>query len=327
MRKSLDSRKRERVGTLGVSIFVLAVLPSAALGGYWKIDGTPIVIARHESPAQYGHEYKIVSSGDDFVRMNYRDGLSGNRTDLLIKWSVPSIIVPGEVLPASAAYAVTGPKGGGFLIRFDLPGGNTDGGVDLLDITLSDKSPAQLQVSNTKIKAPDQRGDRALHIYAALTGGISFKVKIPYRWMEGTPPDGAASPGAPADIPAPRIRRLIYNGNADAVRNGGAPAVFRFDRAYVITLIQTYHWNDGRGTAAPGTIGLKDERGREYGPFPAAGSKGQGGVPNAYWKATLNLILEPGTYTVHDSDPATWSQNAGTKGRGIVLIEGYAVSK
>jgi hypothetical protein len=39
-------------------------------------------------------------------------------------------------------------------------------------------------------------------------------------------------------------------------------------------------------------------------------------VQNAYWTVYLNVTLPAGTYTVIDSDPATWSHNAESSNRG-----------
>ena len=80
---------------------------------------------------------------------------------------------------------------------------------------------------------------------------------------------------------------------------------------------------DGRGTARPGTIALRDASGRVYGPWQATGSPGQGGVANAMWTARPMATLPAGRYTVIDSDPSTWSQNSATHGAGITRVEGH----
>jgi hypothetical protein len=93
----------------------------------------------------------------------------------------------------------------------------------------------------------------------------------------------------------------------------------------MVTFIQTYHWNNARG-AQPGTIALRKDDGTVFGPWRTVGKPGQGGVPNAYWEVSPNITIPAGTYTIVDSDPATWSQNAQSGGRGFVVIKGYAVS-
>jgi hypothetical protein len=106
------------------------------------------------------------------------------------------------------------------------------------------------------------------------------------------------------------------------VFNGGAPAVMTLDKKARITELMTYHWNAAKGKA-PGTISLKDTNGKIYGPWQATSSPGSGGVLNAYWKITPNIDLPAGSYTVIDSDPATWSQNTETKGVGMMWVKGW----
>ena len=47
------------------------------------------------------------------------------------------------------------------------------------------------------------------------------------------------------------------------------PTVFTINQPRTITKIGTYHWNNGQGTQAPGTIGLQDQSGKIYGPWQA----------------------------------------------------------
>jgi hypothetical protein len=116
---------------------------------------------------------------------------------------------------------------------------------------------------------------------------------------------------------------LIFERNSIwAVENGPtSPTSFTIDREWTVTEIKTYHWNYGQGKA-PGMIGLQDGSGLVLGMWPASGLPGSGGVPDAYWTARPNLTLSPGEYTIIDSDPATWSQNAETAGEGIAWVYG-----
>jgi hypothetical protein len=149
----------------------------------------------------------------------------------------------------------------------------------------------------------------------------------------GLSPTGQSTAGAPGiqtpvHVADPADRGagsgvLFDNGNTGGVDNKpNTPTAFSLDRPRVITLIRNYHWNNGKGTPSPGTIGLKDDQGRVYGPWRASGSLGQGGVPNANWTATPNQQIPAGRYTVMDSDPATWSQNSGSGGAGMTRVEG-----
>jgi len=101
------------------------------------------------------------------------------------------------------------------------------------------------------------------------------------------------------------------------------PTIFTIDEPRTITKIGTYHWNQASGDN-PGTIGLSDENGKTYGPWQAKGEPGQGGVPNAYWIAYLSpeLELPAGTYTIMDSNPATWSYTSESDNAGIASVIG-----
>ncbi|MBK9153547.1 MAG: tetratricopeptide repeat protein [Chloracidobacterium sp.] len=121
-------------------------------------------------------------------------------------------------------------------------------------------------------------------------------------------------------------KEVLSVGNIDSVSNGPtAPTTFTVPGPYRVTFIQTYHWNNGRG-ARPGTIGLRSADGKVFGPWPVSTKLGQGGVPNAYWEVSPNIVIPAGTYTIVDSEPATWSQNARSGGRGMAVIKGIPVS-
>ncbi len=123
---------------------------------------------------------------------------------------------------------------------------------------------------------------------------------------------------------------LFNNGNISAVQNGGTPPSFSTNgSAYCLVSVSTYHWNNAKGTAAPGTISLGvvqglPAAGGTLGPWKATGAPGQGGVPNAVWTATLPAGATPvvlnGTYTCRDSNPATWAQNTGSGGHGFCTV-------
>ena len=73
---------------------------------------------------------------------------------------------------------------------------------------------------------------------------------------------------------------ILFQLASDASVNDGphSPTNFSLERECIITKIQTLHWNHGKGKI-PGTIGLKDYRGKTYGPWQASGMPGVGGVP------------------------------------------------
>ncbi len=113
---------------------------------------------------------------------------------------------------------------------------------------------------------------------------------------------------------------LFDNQNVLAVQNGGTSPTFEVPSATTITKIETYHWNDAGGNGSTGTISLRADDGKVHGPWETVGRPGQGGVPNAYWAALPNETLPAGSYTVVDSDPSTWSQNADSGGEGFTAV-------
>lgn len=116
---------------------------------------------------------------------------------------------------------------------------------------------------------------------------------------------------------------IFNNGNIGGVANGPTQATaFTINQAHFIATIENYHWNYGRGAGA-GTIALRHSNGKLYGPWPVTTSGGQGGAPNVGWSCSPNMVIPAGTYTVVDSDPATWSHNSESAARGFSKITGY----
>jgi|GEM_PF-5120893 len=149
--------------------------------------------------------------------------------------------------------------------------------------------------------------------------------------------DGAPDSTLTLDKPAGQIRletvlppvgadaepvRVFGNMNGDGVLNGPSkPAMFTVDRPTAVLSIQNYHWNNGRGSA-PGTIALRHADGTMYGPWPAKEIDGQGNARNVFWTCEPHVVIKPGTYTIVDSSPATWSHNGGSNGAGFSEIRG-----
>ncbi len=118
-------------------------------------------------------------------------------------------------------------------------------------------------------------------------------------------------------IPKAEPVQVSNTNNIAGVQNGPTvPTTFTINQPHLVTFIQDYHWNSAQG-AAPGTIALQDQNGVIYGPWPVTTRDGQGGVKNAYWEVWPDAVIPAGTYTIIDSDPATWSQNAESGGRGM----------
>jgi hypothetical protein len=114
--------------------------------------------------------------------------------------------------------------------------------------------------------------------------------------------------------------RLIFEiSNTGDVQNGPSDSsIFTLSQPSTISHIRTYHWNYGQG-AMPRKIELRDQSGRLFGPWTAYGESGMG-VTNAYWNAYPGVNLQPGTYTVEDSDRSTWSCNSNSRWRGFTWV-------
>ena len=146
-------------------------------------------------------------------------------------------------------------------------------------------------------------------------GGVGATSNVFLTLPSVTPP--VTQQGLPS-IPEP----VIYtNGNIAGVQNNPTKeTTFTIDAIHRATFVYTYHYfNSGK---LPGTIGLRHSDGTVYGPWQSEGALGQGGVLNAYWFVRPNVEIKPGSYTVIDSDKATWSQNSGSAGAGFVEIRG-----
>ncbi|MHC4983830.1 MAG: LamG-like jellyroll fold domain-containing protein, partial [Planctomycetota bacterium] len=172
-----------------------------------------------------------------------------------------------------------------------------------------------------------------------LSGELGLKVLPAAQPAKETPrhadegpaaPEDPAVPGWPAPAPADAAAQAgAATGGAEeefSTYNAGEvsnkpkrPATWVAKGPVLVTYISTYHWNNGRG-AAPGKISLRHADGTAYGPWPAAGEDGPGGLKNAIWAVRPEVVVKPGTYTVVDSDPATWGRNEASEQKGFIRI-------
>lgn len=159
-----------------------------------------------------------------------------------------------------------------------------------------------------------------LEVRLSLSGGNpeSFTYFVSGR-IDG--PSGTQSPsGSPSHTslapPTSGPPVVLYsNGNDMGVGNGGKTPLVEISAPVTLTEMTHYHWNDGQGAPA-GTIALRRDDGTVYGPWQANLING------VYWVVQGQFTLPPGRYSVLDSDPATWSQNSGSGGCGIVIWKG-----
>ncbi|HUL61930.1 MAG TPA: hypothetical protein VLT35_02605 [Methanocella sp.] len=116
-------------------------------------------------------------------------------------------------------------------------------------------------------------------------------------------------------------QKVWDNSNSDAITGTAQNrTVVTFATPVLVSYVDTDHWNGGRGVT-PGTIALAGEDGATYGPWPATGADGEGGIKNAYWAVFPNVTLKAGHYTVVDSDPSTWATNDAANDAGFATIK------
>src|SRR5436305_1686087 len=115
-----------------------------------------------------------------------------------------------------------------------------------------------------------------------------------------------AMPGRQAYLCAGSSFTLFDNTNSQDTQGGGAGPTFDTNgRTYCLNSSSTSHEN-----AAPGTIGLW----RSVGPWPATGD-------HETWTAQPpGPVLIKGKYSCVDSDPATWSQDTASNGKGFCVV-------
>jgi PKD repeat protein len=134
----------------------------------------------------------------------------------------------------------------------------------------------------------------------------------------------ASAPAAQRATPCPGTAVKVFdNTNGGGVTGGGKPPTFDTKgRSYCLTQVVTYHWNGGRGKT-PGSVGLTGAT--MAATATARGSAGQGGAPNVNWTGTFvdpKPVYIDGSYECTDSDPATWSRNPQSGGKGFCAVYG-----
>lgn len=121
---------------------------------------------------------------------------------------------------------------------------------------------------------------------------------------------------------------LFDNTNGYEVANGGTLPVFSTKgKAYCLNYIQTYHWNNGKGSY-PGHLSLIRVSGPPGLPerthyFAAKGSPGQNNVVNANAYADVPAApptIIDGVYKCNDTVRATWSANKASEGAGFCIV-------
>lgn len=111
-------------------------------------------------------------------------------------------------------------------------------------------------------------------------------------------------------------------------RNGATKeAKFTINQPYKITGIATVHWNEGKGTPEYGKISLRSSDGKVYGPWQTKAYPGKTTAEKVFWISEPNEVIKAGSYTIIDSDPATWSWSDESEGVGLAMVEGEKSSQ
>ena len=141
--------------------------------------------------------------------------------------------------------------------------------------------------------------------------------------LDFEPDQPAAAPPISAN---PTEKVLLSNENYDAVSNRPPKvSLFSVKSPKTISFIQVYHWNNGRGTVAPGQIQIRDWRtDKVIAACQARGAAGHLGVTNVFWRCeNIRIALPVGEYYIFDTDVSTQSYNAGTNNCPMVVVKGF----
>ena len=212
-------------------------------------------------------------------------GTAQNTVGVIVRGSTIELYINRNLVKTITDDSITGP-----------------GAVGVVAATPPDKDTASAAFTSFRVLTPEQA--------AAGWGDVSLANAAPTN-IPGTSKPAATVVSGPEE-------KFFEVWSKGAVATGGAtaPTTFRIDKPWLVQELVTYHWNNGSGMS-PGTIALKAADGTVYGPWNASGVAGNAGVANAAWSVKPNTVIPPGTYTVQDSDQASWSQNAETGGAGM----------
>lgn len=118
---------------------------------------------------------------------------------------------------------------------------------------------------------------------------------------------------------------IIDNWNKGGVSNWpNALTKFEITQSTNISYIDTYHWNNGKGSTG-NNFGayikiIEINSNKKYGPWQAQLRSGTNNAPNVHWIVNPNITLPSGIYIISDSDPATWSHNNASNHAGFSKV-------
>lgn len=122
---------------------------------------------------------------------------------------------------------------------------------------------------------------------------------------------------------APIEVALFDNWNGGSVESGPLDATtFTVNETRHITYLDTFHFFIGNEPR--GTIALRHSDDTLYGPWPVIGLDASGTI-NGRWACYPDVDIKPGTYTVVDSNPETWSMNSTSNFRGFARVHALPI--
>ncbi|GEM_PF-6833304 len=265
--------------------------------------GIALVLAQRPSGGLVAEPAAPVVSASATAALPSLNPASPSATSTQVRSLTP--LATGSASPASGATSATAGAG--------TPGAAT---TPTASASVTGTRPASATAGTPAPLAPG--GAPAA---TAPTGAVTRPAPTPIQAADATTACALAlvlpvvSPTTTVQRPAGEPAEVFNVGNDRAVFNGGTPPRVSITRETWATELLTYHWNSGQGQEA-GTVALLDAAGYPYGPWQTELLSG------VYWVTNPNLWLPAGEYTVCDSDPATFAQNALTNGQGMAWMKG-----
>jgi predicted nucleic acid-binding Zn ribbon protein len=180
------------------------------------------------------------------------------------------------------------------------------------------------ELDATRYQVDWDTGGQDILVYDSVSQSLAPEGSTVRMTKAGAIPENTGSSSGQAQVqttcdPAAEELYLITESNAAVQNNPANPRIITISSPVYVTRIMTYHYNSNKG-AVPGTIGLKDEDGKMYGPWQSVDDKGNTGTASVHWSVKINQLVPAGKYTLVDSDPSTWSTNSEVGNAGVVWV-------
>jgi hypothetical protein len=301
--------------TLLFSIVLLTDIQPVYADGYWKLTKNEFLPSESGTCGLKKQFPDWVGQGDGRVRMldhsathwhlrEYNPKDTKFSVTYRYSWSAPpAILHMDELVPLTLKVEVQEARWQG---NFPGLGFSAFGGSTTANTGASPRAGMVVQAKNKQDRAPSDRGIVrhptdvwGWDIGATPQSACGLRQHVVYNWV----PTATAGPAT----------TLLTTINSGGVNRGRALSpTFKTSRAFKLTKISTYHY----GTAGfVGSISLRSGNGQSVGSWAAT-------LNNGFVTVNPNIVIPPGTYTVIDSQPQTWSYNAQSGNLGMTLVEG-----